>query len=251
MNNNRSQPNTSQSNVYYIVDGSRKRRQIDPLNATQRGHDFSKRPAKPANGDGEILAEGQGRQQISKFREQISYVANAVVKDERTIGELSRPQRYEISGDEIIDDDTIAEEEYAYDSATASTTVTREQQQQQQRPPYYVVLNAPERQILTTVDPTTCTDVTSLQESLHHANNCILEILEQQRKLKHQNSILRTRYNIEVNRTDDFQKILLERNLRMKQIVSENVRWNVRYTRLKQHFGEEDVNAALGELAPK
>uniref|UniRef100_A0A914P0P1 Uncharacterized protein n=1 Tax=Panagrolaimus davidi TaxID=227884 RepID=A0A914P0P1_9BILA len=99
----------------------------------------------------------------------------------------------------LVYDDTIPEEEYVYDAATASTTVTREQQQQP-RPPYYVVLNAPERQILTTVDPTTCTDVTSLQESLHHANNCILEILEQQRKLKHQNSILRTRYNVEVNR---------------------------------------------------
>lgn len=47
------------------------------------------------------------------------------------------------------------------------------------------------------------------------------------------------------------QRILLERNLRMKQIVAENVRWSVRYTRLKQQFGEEDVNKALGELAPK
>uniref|UniRef100_A0AC34FT88 Uncharacterized protein n=1 Tax=Panagrolaimus sp. ES5 TaxID=591445 RepID=A0AC34FT88_9BILA len=170
----------------------------------------------------------------------------------------NRNQRYEISVDEIIDDDTITEEEYVYDSATTSTTNStqihqqHQQHQQQQQRPYYVVVNAPERQqIITTIDPSTCTDITTLQESLNHANHCLIDLLEQQRKLKHQNSILRARYNAELNRTDDFQRILLERNLRMKQIVSENVRWNVRYTRIKQHFGDEDVTRALGELAPK
>lgn len=61
-------------------------------------------------------------------------------------------------------------------------------------------MEAPERPLMTTVDPATCTDVALLRESLHHANNCLIDLVEQQKKQKRLTSIWKTRFQVECNK---------------------------------------------------
>lgn len=63
-----------------------------------------------------------------------------------------------------------------------------------------MVLEGGDRQVYSTIDPNACEDINLLRESLHHANNMIMELLDQQRKLKNQNTRIKAEYNTQANK---------------------------------------------------
>lgn len=100
------------------------------------------------------------------------------------------------------------------------------------------------------VDPERLTELNELQQALNRANLMIRELLSREKKLIKERDYFKNRMDAESQRAEEIEYILNEQTLRMKQVVSENVRWSTRYNQLKLHFGEEDIKNALGDLAP-
>lgn len=100
------------------------------------------------------------------------------------------------------------------------------------------------------VDPQSFDDLVQLREALNNANMVIQDLLEREKKLKREKVFIKTQMNDERQRCEELERILLEQNRRIKQVLAENVKWSTRYNRLKLFFGEDDMKNALGDLAP-
>uniref|UniRef100_A0AC34R3Q6 Uncharacterized protein n=1 Tax=Panagrolaimus sp. JU765 TaxID=591449 RepID=A0AC34R3Q6_9BILA len=108
------------------------------------------------------------------------------------------------------------------------------------------------------VDPESITDLVQLREALNSANILIQDLLEREKKLKREKVYIKTCMNNERQRCEELERILceelerilFEQNMRIKQVLAENVKWSTRYNRLKLFFGEDDMKNALGDLAP-
>lgn len=100
-------------------------------------------------------------------------------------------------------------------------------------------------------DPANSDDNVQLREAVYNANMTIQELLNREKKLRREKLSLKNHMENEMQRVNDLERILREQNIRIKQIIAENVRWTTRYNRLKLLFGEEDLKVALGELAPE
>uniref|UniRef100_A0A7E4W0Y2 Uncharacterized protein n=1 Tax=Panagrellus redivivus TaxID=6233 RepID=A0A7E4W0Y2_PANRE len=200
-------------------------------------YDGSKKPPIQANGNGEPLSPGSQTRNVANFRNHVNFLASTVVENapalKRSRESLDEFQRPSLG---------ISEQESSFVDHLVNYTTPNA------RDPSTMYLY-PERYV-SNVNPSTCDDVNALRQALHTANVCVQELLEQNKKLKEEKALYNSRIQLQLDRQDELHRILLERNIRMKQVVGENVRWGVRYARLKQLFGEEDVKRALGDLAP-
>lgn len=229
--------NESSQCFYDDANGTRKRRSV--VNPDPQGtvYDGGKKAPIPTGGNEELLSPTSQTHNVVSFGNHVNYIASSDI-DETPTQKRSRETIEEFQHPALAlskEDSSFLGHLVNYDPPNACNSST--------------VYLYPERYI-SNINPSTCNDVNVLRQALNTANACVKELLEQNKKLKDEKALYNSRIQLQLDRQDELHRILLERNIRMKQVVGENVRWGVRYARLKQLFGEEDVKRALGELAP-
>ncbi|KAE9552687.1 hypothetical protein FO519_004093 [Halicephalobus sp. NKZ332] len=236
-------PDTTKPGLYVVVNSGRKRKPNLPAQYTSAETQFVKRRPRIVNGNGELcFPTGQScSQNVNVFRNQMSVVANSVIASPRP--KLHRIQRRpgavcQSAGDEL--------QEIMIGTMTDDDRISRDSMYAD--PPMCVFPDGVMHPMF--VDPERLTDIDDLRQALNRANLMIRELLNREKKQLKERDYFKNRMDAESQRAEEIEYILNEQTLRMKQVVSENVRWSTRYNQLKLHFGEEDIKNALGDLAP-